>query len=147
MISLKEFQSDRQGSKFSDVINDKRIDFCIVIDFFNNLEIIRRMEESELHHERTPFAGVVKTFEKMPMVDEFLKGYDAHTTQRFRQATGVLIRMHMESRGWRTTGKKGSLGTRAKVKPGTKTPGSHYNVSGLSRWFTKAERYKKDSLK
>ena len=101
------------------------------------------MEESELHHDRPAFAGVVKEFERIQSVADFLGGYDAHTTTRFRQSVGALIRMHMESKGWKTTGRKGSLGTRAKVRPGTSTPDAYYNVSGLSRWFTKSERYEK----
>ena len=143
MITLEDFQEDRQGRRFSDVLNDDRINFQHVINFFNNSDIVRRMEESELHHDRPAFAGVVKEFESLERISAFLGGYDSHTTQRFRQAIGALIRVHMESQGWSTTGRKGSLGTRAKVKPGTSTPDAYYNVSGLSRWFTKSERYEK----
>ena len=115
MISLEDFKNDPQGKRFSDVLKDNRIDFQDVINFFNKPEITRRMEDSELHHERTPLAGIVKEFERLDSVANFLGGYDAHTTQRFRQAIGALIRIHMEALGWKTTGRKGSLGVRAKA--------------------------------
>src|SRR4029077_7802476 len=54
-----------------------------------------------------------------------------------RQAIGVLIRMIMEGRGWKKTGKKGSLGVRSSRS--TEMP-SHNN-GGLAFWFLRAERY------
>jgi hypothetical protein len=45
--------------------------------------------------------------------------------------------MIMERKGWRKTGKKGSLGVRAeksKVSPA-------HNTGGLAFWFLRAERY------
>jgi hypothetical protein len=49
--------------------------------------------------------------------------------------------MMMERLGWKTTGKKGSLGVRAKVSPRTPTPGAYHNTGGLAFWFLRAERY------
>lgn len=143
MITMDDFKADPQGRRFTDVINDQRIDFQIVIDFFNVPDKVRRMVESELHHDRPPLAGVVKEFEAISEVDAFLGGEDSHTTTRFRQAIGVLIRMHMGQQGWNTTGRKGSLGTRAKTPPRTTAPGAYHNTSGLSKWFTRCERYQK----
>jgi len=141
MITMANFQNDQQGRRFTDVINDPRIDFQTVIDFFNGQDKVRRMIESELHHDRPPLAGVIKEFEAITEIDGFLSGEDSHTTTRFRQAIGVLIRMHMEQQGWNKTGRKGSLGTRAKTAPGTTEPGAYHNTSGLSKWFTRCERY------
>jgi hypothetical protein len=45
--------------------------------------------------------------------------------------------MIMERRGWRKTGKKGSLGVRSARAP--KTP--NHNTGGLAFWFVRAERY------
>jgi hypothetical protein len=143
MITLNDFQQDFQGNKFADVIRDPRLGFQPVVDFFNDPARIRRLEDSELHHDRPPLAGVIREFESVPVFRAFLSGYDAHTTRRFRQAVGVLIRLHMECLGWRTTGGKGSLGTRAKVPTGTTTPGAYCNTSGLSKWFTSAKRYER----
>lgn len=143
MVSIDDFRNDSQGRRFTDVINDERIDFQLIIDFFNEEDCVRRMTDSELHHDRPPLAGVVKEFEAIPEIDSFLSGEDSHTTTRFRQAIGVLIRMHMEEQGWQKTGRKGSLGTRAKVPSGTTEPGAYHNKSGLSKWFTRCERYER----
>jgi len=141
MITIDDFMNDNQGRRFTDVINDPKINFKTVIDFFNGPDRIRRMIDSELHHDRPPLAGVIKEFEAIPEIDAFLGGEDGHKTTRFRQAVGVLIKLHMEAQGWETTGRKGSLGTRAKTEPGTTTPGAYRNISGLSKWFTRCERY------
>lgn len=143
MIKLTDFAKDRQGRRFADVIKDPRIKFQLVIDFFNVPNHLRRIIESELHHDRPPLSGVIKDFESVPEIDAFFRGQDAHTTTRFRQAVGVLVRMHMEQHGWQKTGKKGSLGTRRKTSPSNRAPGEYRNSSGLSKWFTRCERYKR----
>jgi len=143
MIASEDFMNDNQGRRFTDVINDTRINFQIVIDFFNNPDRIRRMIDSELHHDRPPLSGIIKEFERVPDIDTFLAGQDAHTTQRFRQAVGVLVRIHMEEQGFQKTGRKGSLGTRGRTAPGTTNPGAYQNTSGLSKWFTRSERYQR----
>jgi hypothetical protein len=47
--------------------------------------------------------------------------------------------MIMERRGWRKTGKKGSLGVRATAT--RRTPA--HNTGGLAFWFLRAERYER----
>jgi len=122
-------------------MSDARIDFKIILDFLADPDRQRRMIESELHHNRPALAGIIKELEAQPNVDAFFKNYDAHTTTRFRQAVGVSVKIVMMNNGWKTTGRKGSLGTRAKVSSGTTTPGAYHNNGGLSVWFTRAERY------
>lgn len=142
MVSLsQQFAQDPQGRRFTDVINDARIDFNGVLDFFADPDRQRRMMESELHHCRPALAGVIKEFESRPDVGAFFQNYDSHTTMRFRQAVGVIVKIVMSNHGWKTTGRKGSLGTRVKVAAGTTAPGAYHNDSGLSVWFTRAERY------
>ncbi len=51
--------------------------------------------------------------------------------------------MIMEGRGWRKTGRKGSLGVRAKISGHTSRPGSYHNTGGLAFWFLRAERYER----
>jgi hypothetical protein len=51
------------------------------------------------------------------------------------------VRIVMENHGWRTTGRKGSLGVRASVPPRTTRAGAYHNTGGLALWFTRAERY------
>lgn len=137
-ITRKEFLGDRQGRTFADVVDDPEKPFDEVLTFLSNEGRQRRMEESELHHDRAPLAGVVRELESVPAIDEFLSGIHAQQTVRFRQAIGVLVRIVMQRRGWEKTGRKGSLGVRAAA---SKSSPSH-NTGGLAFWFVRAERYK-----
>lgn len=136
-ITRNAFLADRQGNKFADVLNDPEQPFEAVLAFFSNADRQRRMEESELHHDRAPLAGVVRELESQPEIDQFLAGIHVKRTTRLRQAIGVLVRMIMERRGWRKTGKKGSLGVRATSADDT----PKHNSGGLAFWFVRAERY------
>ena len=101
------------------------------------------MEDAETHHDRAALSGVVRELEAQPAVDQFLASKDPRRTKRLRQAVGVVVRIIMEQRGWRNTGKKGSLGVRANVVRGTKAPGAYHNTGGLAFWFLRAERYER----
>ena len=139
-VSREEFLADRQGNTFADVVNDPEQPFDIVLEFFGDAGRQLRMEEAELHHDRAPLAGVVRELESQPTIDQFLS--DAHVSRntRFRQAIGVLVRLIMERRGWKKTGRKGSLGVRAAGAP--RTPA--HNTGGLAFWFSRAERYERN---
>jgi hypothetical protein len=136
-ISREEFLKDLQGRTFVDVVNDPEQPFDCVLQFFNRADHQRRMEESELHHDRSPLAGVVRELESVPEIDRFLATAQIKRNNRFRQAIGVLVRMIMERRGWQKTGRKGSLGVRA--SGAARTPA--HNTGGLAFWFLRAERY------
>jgi hypothetical protein len=140
-ISRKEFLEDQQGRKFSDVLDDSDQPFDEVLAFFSDPDRQRRMEDSELHHDRPALAGVVRELESQPAVDRFLAGQDPRCAKRLRQAVGVVVRIVMEQRGWKKTGKKGSLGVRDHVSKGTRMPGVYHNTGGLAFWFLRAERY------
>jgi hypothetical protein len=140
-ITRQSFLEDRQGRTFADVLNDPEQPFDDVLTFFNDEARQRRMEESEIHHDRPPLAGVVRELEAQPSIDGFLSSEHPRRTKRLRQAVGVVVRMVMERLGWKKTGKKGSLGVRAKVAHGTATPGAYHNTGGLAFWFLRAERY------
>jgi len=142
-ITRHDFLQDRQGRTFADVLNDPEQPFDAVFDFFNDQDRQRRMVESEIHHDRPPLAGVVRELESHPSVDDFLSSQHPRRTKRLRQAVGVVVRMVMERLGWKKTGKKGSLGIRAKVAPRTPTPGAYHNTGGLAFWFLRAERYER----
>ncbi len=142
-ITRADFLRDRQGRTFSDVVNDADLPFELVLDFFNEEARQRRMEESETHHDRPPLAGVVRELEAQSSIDAFLASKHPRRTKRLRQAIGVVVRMIMEGRGWRKTGKKGSLGVRAKVARPTSRAGAYHNTGGLAFWFLRAERYER----
>jgi len=139
-ITRDEFLSDRHGKTFGDVLKDPDAPFDAVLEFFNDAARQRRMEESEIHHDRAPLAGVVRELESLPPVRKFLETLHRRRSARLRQAIGVLVRMIMERRGWRTTGKKGSLGVRGSADSGT----PYRNTGGLSLWFIRAERYRRE---
>ncbi len=140
-ITVKKFLADRQGKTFADVAEDAEQPFADVLEFFNDENRQRRMEESEIHHNRAPMAGVVRELESQPTINRFLSAVHPRRSQRLRQAIGVVVRMIMEQRGWQKTGRKGSLGVRADASP--QEPA--HNSGGLSLWFVRAERYKCES--
>jgi len=142
-LSVKSFLDDEQGRRFADVVNDDRLDFAVLVDFFNDSARQVRMEDAERHHDRPALAGVVREFEYTEPFKSFFPNWDGHTTRRVRQAVGVIVRMVMEARDWHKTGRKGSLGQRARVPARTVEPGAYHNTSGLSWWFTRAERYER----
>ena len=139
-LTQEQFLADRRGTTFRDVVNDSRIDFRQWLDFFNDPARQVRMEDSEIHHDRPALAGVIRELECHPDFRPYLEKAatslsDARTAQRGHQVIGVIVCLVMEARGWCTTGRKGCLGRRDPGKPGGP------NVSGLSKWFTKSERY------
>jgi len=142
-ITRREFLEDRQGRTFADVLDDPEQPFDDVLAFFDDAERQRRMEDAEIHHDRPALSGVVRELEAQPAIDSFLASKDPRRTKRLRQAVGVAVRIIMEQRGWRKTGKKGSLGVRARVSKGTTTPGAYHNTGGLAFWFLRAERYER----
>jgi len=142
-ITRRQFLEDRQGRTFADVANDADQPFDEVLEYFSSRDRQRRMEESEIHHDRAPLAGVVRELEALPGINQFLGAVHARQSQRFRQAIGVLIRIIMERLGWKKTGKKGSLGVRS--APATGRP--RHNTGGLAFWFLRAERYEHEQGK
>lgn len=133
------FLEDRQGRTFADVLDDPDQPFDEVLAFFSDENRQRRMEESELHHDRAPLAGVVRELESIVTIDQFLSELHVQRTLRFRQAIGVLVRIVMQRRGWQKTGKKGSLGVRAAGSDNLPA----CNSGGLAFWFIRAERYER----
>ncbi len=140
-ITRRDLLQDRQGRTFADVLDDPEQPLDAVLKFLNDEARQRRMEESEIHHDRSPLAGVVRELEAQPSIDAFLLTQHPRRTKRLRQAVGVVVRIIMERLGWKKTGKKGSLGVRAAVVRGTTAPGAYHNTGGLALWFLRGERY------
>ena len=141
-ITREVFLADRQGRTFADVVTGSERAFSAALEFFSDNDRQRRMEESEIHHDRAPMAGIVRELESEPAINRFLGRIHPKRSQRFRQAIGVLIRMIMEQRGWQKTGKKGSLGVRNTAAAGR----PRHNTGGLAFWFLRAERYTNKKL-
>lgn len=141
MSLMQEFSRDRQGRRYADVVSDVRVSFPAVLQWLEAPERVRRMVESELHHDRPALAGVVRELEARKDVDEFFRTYAGPATTRFRQAVGVAVRILMQEQGWQRTGRKGSLGVRTKTSPEATVAGTNHNTGGLALWFLRAERY------
>ena len=71
-LSREMFLEDHQGRRFADVVNDPDQAFDALLEFFNDCNRQRRMEESEIHHDRPPLAGVVRELESHPAIDRAL---------------------------------------------------------------------------
>lgn len=136
-LDRETFLADRQGKTFADVLENASFALDEVLAFFNDGERQRRMEESEIHHDRPPLAGVVRELEACPQVDCFLAARHPERSKRLRQAVGVIVRIVMEGRGWKKTGRKGSMGVRASKQ----REAPPHNTGGLAFWFLRAERY------
>jgi hypothetical protein len=115
-----EFRADPQGRRYADVL--AMPSFALVLAFFDDRGRQRRMIESEEHHDRPALAGVVREFEKDGRLRTFFDGLSLKEGIRVRQAVGVVVRLVMNKHGWTQTGKRGSL-------------------TGLSKWFSRSERY------
>jgi hypothetical protein len=144
-ITRKDFLEDRQGRTFTDVLDDPEQPLDHVLEFFRDGQRQQRMEDSEIHHDRPALAGVVRELESLEAIDRFLATQHPRRTKRLRQVVGVVVRMIMERRGWQKTGRKGSLGVRAKIAGRRSRPGSYHNTGGLAFWFLRAERYERKS--
>ena len=110
------------GFPYSDYTRgEKGAPFALVFAFFHDADRIRRMEESELHHDRPALAGVICEFESVPEVRSYLRqgGWSA---TRFKQFVGCLVGFVLAQRGWQPTERSGS-------------------IVGLSRWFRRVQRY------
>ncbi len=139
-ITKQEFLSDSTGAKFIDVVNDPQIDFQKWLDFFNSPERQVRMQDAETHHLRPALSGIIRELERDPAFKDYLSGGNS---QRRKQCVGVLVRVLMEKLGWKSTGRKGSLGQKVKKDGDEKDSSNTENTSGLSKWFRKAEHYVK----
>lgn len=137
-ITRKVFSEDALGRTFADVLNDPEQPLDAVFSFFSDPGRQRRMEESEIHHDRSPLAGVVRELEAQPEINAFLTEFHTGRSNRLRQCIGVVVRIIMQSRGWKKTGKKGSLGVRAAKSD---APSPAHNTGGLAFWFLRGERY------
>lgn len=131
MSLLEQFHADPHAMRYSDVLHTETARRALneFVEFFESPDIVRRMVESEVHHDRPALAGVVKELEMLiqKQIAEAIKFGDlakGPTAMRRNQMIGVIVRVVMKSNGWEPTGKKGSL-------------------VGLSDMFKRGERYAK----
>ena len=138
-ITLDDFLKDSQGRRFADVANDPHVQWDKWIDWLNHKARQDRLEMAEVHFDMPALAGILKELEAEPFVRDYFARRPPQATLRTKQALGVLVKLHMETRGWRTTGIKGPLGRRDPAYPGR---GDHNGPRSFSRYVQSAERYK-----
>lgn len=123
MSSVDAFYSDDQGSKFRGMQGQDRLALeAVLTSVLADPIHQQRMEDAERVHGRPALAGVVGAVEALGAVRTLRSTKPDQETRWVRQAIGVAVKVTMLRLGWRTTGRKGSL-------------------TGLSDWFTRAERY------
>src|SRR4051812_50169002 len=95
-ITRELFLADRQGRTFADVVNSSARPFAAALEFFDSDDRQHRMEESEIHHDRAPLAGVGRELESVASVKRFFGRIPPPRSPRFCQAIGGLIPMIIE---------------------------------------------------
>jgi len=141
-VSIDDFLSDSQGRRFRDVVENPTFEFPALLEFFSEDSRQVRMENSERHHDRPALAGVIRELENTKPFIAVLSTCTIADSRRLRQAIGVVVRLVMEGRGWRKTGRKGSLGQML-PRSMRENETMNHNTSGLSWWFQPVERYVK----
>ena len=139
-ITLKDFLADSQGRRFADVANDPDVHWDRWVTWLNDRSRQARLEMAEEHFDMPALAGILKELEGESFVQNYFARRTPQESLRVKQALGVLVRLHMEARGWRTTGRKGALGRR---DPDGKVGGPHNSARSFSQFILSAERYEK----
>jgi len=135
-ITLDDFLKDSQGRRFADVANDTHVQWGKWIDWLNDKARQDRLEMAEVHFDMPALAGILKELEAEPFVRDYFARRTPQATLRTKQALGVLVKLHMEARGWRTTGIKGPLGRRDPTSPAPEVAGEPRPVANLNTKYT-----------
>lgn len=120
MINKAKILADNQGRQFSDVLADPHAPVQELIDLVNRSG--QRLSDFTVHASLPALAAIVRELEQIVKVKDFFGTTTRKKTKRFRQLTGVVIRMKMEEENCITTGSKGY-------------------VQRISQWYTKSEIY------
>ena len=121
MITKGKVLNDSQGRQFSDVVVDPQAPVQELFDLVN--ESGQRMSDFTVHGSLPALAAIVRELEQVDKVKKFFSTMPDQKTKRFKQFTGVVIRMKMEEKDCITSGSKG------------------YVRKWVSRWYTKSEIY------
>jgi hypothetical protein len=121
-LTFEEFCQDGQGRTYGDVISGAPKALKELLLLVSEPDRQRRLEWAEEEMDRPALAGVALELGRQPAVAKVLEG-EPNFAKRFRQVAGAAVRIVMEGRGWRKTGRKGAVGV-----------GTH---------FSRAERYER----
>lgn len=118
-MTYEEFIADKTGVHYIELAKDQA--FLKFLDFINLPERRRRMAESVIDHDRPPLAGIIKDLELQSWFRDYMENHTPKEQLRFKQGIGVVVRMVMESYGFRSEGIA--------------------SIGAPSQWFKKALKY------
>ena len=104
-ITVETFLADPHATKYRDVVERDSEALDRVLAILNDQQVVHDMT-SATRLDLPALQGAVVPIEDDPAIVEVLDGLHG---QRFRQAVGVAVRLKMESLGFATTGRKGSV--------------------------------------
>jgi hypothetical protein len=107
-ITRNDSLQDRQR-RIADMFTNSEQPFDTVIDLSICEGRQRRVQESEIHQDRTSLADVVREPGSQASISNFFSSNHPQGTVRLRQDLGVATRMSMKHHGWKKTGKRSSL--------------------------------------
>lgn len=122
-LGTDDFARDPHAAKYRDELEARPDAFKQLFALMNDPANEQRLVDAEMLG-LPALAGIARFVEADPVIARTLEPDQGGN--RFRQTVGVAVRLKMELMGWQKTGRKGT-------------------VRG-SRFFTKAERYVKESL-
>ena len=122
-LGVDDFARDPHAAKYRDELEARPDAFKQLFALMNDPANEQRLVDAEMLG-LPALAGIARFVEADPVIARALEPDQGGN--RFRQTVGVAVRLKMELMGWQKTGRKGT-------------------VRG-SRFFTKAERYVKESL-
>lgn len=126
MLSTKSFEVAPHGRRFLPVVNNPKVPVRQVMYLLNDPQNLDGMAFVTENIEYPALGAIVKKLEQIPEVDKYFRSTPSRDTLKFRQCVGMAVRLAMEEKGFRTTGKKGSIGS-------------------ISEWFTRAEIFEASS--
>lgn len=104
-ITVETFLADPHAAKYRDVVDRDAEALDRVFTVLNDHQVVHDMT-SATRLDLPALQGAVGPIEADPVIADVL---DGPRGQRFRQAVGVAVRLKMESLGFATTGRKGSV--------------------------------------
>jgi len=104
-LTVGRFLADPHAAKYRDVVDRDGAALDRVFAILNDHEIVHDMA-SATRLDLPALQGAVEVIEADEVIAAVLDGPHG---QRFRQAVGVAVRLKMESLGFATTGRKGSV--------------------------------------
>lgn len=127
MLSIKSFETATHGRRFLPVVNDPTVPARQVLHLLNDPQNLDGMAFVTENIDYPALGAIVKKLERIPEVDKYFRSTPSRDTLKFRQCVGMAVRLAMEGNGFRTTGKKGYIGS-------------------ISDWFTRAEIFASSSF-